>query len=123
MDSYTRKERAEYNARREGVCERLGITESQYNYFRRIGENLHRIDEWYCNGTKGDPSRYPIEEYAEGQYLADEEAILKKLADYWVRTGDSHMHFYHQSDPRGCSLYISTEPMDASSYDSGSAIY
>lgn len=35
---------------------------------------------------------------------------------------DTHkLHFYHQTDPRGCALYVSNEPLPESDYTRGVA--
>jgi len=31
------------------------------------------------------------------------------------------IHYYHQTDPRGCALYVSTEPLTDSNYTNGVA--
>lgn len=32
-------------------------------------------------------------------------------------------HFYHQTDPRGCALHVSLEPLSDQTYNRGVAIY
>ena len=51
--------------------------------------------------------------------IADRErGALKRVAAECKRIG---AHFYHQSDPRGCVLYIGAEPMSDSDYHRGVA--
>lgn len=35
---------------------------------------------------------------------------------------DHSIYFYHQTDPRGCALYVSSEPLTDSNYNHGVAI-
>jgi len=84
--SYTLKERQEYNARRVAVCEALGITKNEYNKFRRLGEQLHRVYEDNCSG----------EDYKEADYEKALELPVKKI--YEAAKG---LHVYLQTDPRG----------------------
>lgn len=53
------------------------------------------------------------------QPTADLEAgALRRVAAVCERNG---LHYYHQTDPRGCALYVSTEPLTPSNYSSGVA--
>jgi len=52
--------------------------------------------------------------------IADREtAALKRVKAICDRLG---LHFYHQTDPRGCALYIDKEPLSATNYTKGVAI-
>lgn len=119
METYTRKERAQYNVERQRKCEWLGITKNQYNLFRRLGEKLSRIDTWSCNGTK-DNAYNGKNEYTEEEYLRDERLVMETIA---YQAGLIGLHFYHQSDPRGCALYLDTMEIPRDSYTSATAIY
>ena len=88
---------------------------------------LHRIDEYACNGTKygrWNVTRHgPAPEYTEEEYTRDERRImarLERVADAWWKDGFKGrnpaipiprrpLYFYHQTDPRGPSLYVSTK--------------
>jgi len=48
-----------------------------------------------------------------------EAGALRRITEVCQRNG---LHFYHQTDPRGCSLYISPEPIAANDYTNGIAI-
>jgi|SRR5665213_1293051 len=113
MESYTRSEREEYNIMRDKACAQLGITKSQYNAFRRLAERLTVTDTQYCNGE------YPYAE-ADGEFRYDHKASAIYDA---IEAKLGGLHYYHQSDPRGRSLYVSKEPMDSDSYTSGVVIY
>ena len=59
---------------------------------------------------KGDMRRYRI---------ADKEAgALRRIAEVCKRNG---LHFFHQTDPRGCSLYVHNEPLPDHNYTQGVA--
>lgn len=120
MENYTRKERAQYNIDRERRCERLGITTNQYNRFRRLAEKLSRIDEWRCNGTR-DTSYNGHNEYTEEEYLRDEILLIETIAYQAGLCGLKGM--YHQTDPRGCSLYLDLDHIPYDNYTSAAAIY
>lgn len=51
--------------------------------------------------------------------IADREAgALRRVAVICTRLG---AHFYHQTDPRGCALYVSMKPLPANDYTRGVA--
>ncbi len=51
--------------------------------------------------------------------LQDREAsTLKRTAKLTASLG---LHFYHQTDPRGCTLYVSNEPLNDQNYTNGVA--
>ena len=45
-----------------------------------------------------------------------ERGALRRIAKVCADIG---CHFYHQTDPRGCALYISREPLTSSDYHRG----
>ena len=47
-----------------------------------------------------------------------ETAALKRVAKLCQSLG---LHYYHQTDPRGCALYVSTEPLTGQNYTNGVA--
>ena len=64
----------------------------------------------YGYPDKGQPIRYRI---------ADREAgALRRVKAICTAHG---LHYYHQTDPRGCSLYVSTEPLPDHNYTHGVA--
>lgn len=102
---YTKKERDQYNHDREIVCKDLMITINQYNWFRRKGAELHRIYEDNCNGF------YETEDEYYSKTLPVELSIEKKAEGL-------SLEVYHQTDPRGASLYLGREAMSPSNYNS-----
>lgn len=61
--------------------------------------------------TSNKPRRHLIPDREKGA-LKRVGAICKKY----------NLFFYHQTDPRGCSLYISKEPLTDSNYTNGFAV-
>lgn len=101
---------------------------------RRAERTLHRWSEEECNGTiqregdegTGKPFR-PFESFyirKDGSKAINrhkvptpdrEAGALRRVAEVCKATG---LHYFHQTDPRGCALYVSTEPLTASNYSS-----
>lgn len=53
--------------------------------------------------------------------IPNQEAVaLRKLNAICERES---LNFYHQSDPRGCMVYVSREPLDSQNYTNGVATY
>lgn len=48
-----------------------------------------------------------------------EKGALKRVA---AVCRANNLHFYHQTDPRGCALYISPEPLTEINYTNGMAV-
>lgn len=62
------------------------------------------------HGEAANPHRYAI---------ADREAgALRRVAELCDALG---LHFYHQTDPRGCMLYVAAEPLTDQNYHNGVA--
>lgn len=89
---------------------------------RRAQLTLHRWSEEMCNGTiqrdgedgDGKPFRYwdpgqrfktPVPDRERGA-LARVEQVCKAAGLYW----------YHQTDPRGCALYVGAVPLTDQNY-------
>ncbi len=51
--------------------------------------------------------------------IADRErGALRRIGGICERLG---LHYYHQTDPRGCALYVSREPLTDTNYSGGVA--
>ena len=59
---------------------------------------------------KGGAHRYTIPDRERG--------ALATVAKVCAEIG---AHYYHQTDPRGCALYVAAEPLTASNYTNGAA--
>lgn len=44
-----------------------------------------------------------------------ERGALRRVAEVCKRNG---LHYYHQTDPRGCALYVSNQPISDNDYSS-----
>lgn len=118
------------------LCRRTGklITTSDANTLRRAEMTLHR----WAKGECGDSNEYrswAIERdettgkpYRVTRYyhatpvrthrfpIPDREAgALRRVKALCDLLG---LYFHHQTDPRGCALYVSAEPMTDSDYSS-----
>lgn len=99
---------------------------------RRAALTLHRWAEQECGDgndygswciTRDETTGKPYREYhpnngntATRTLIADREAgALKRVKAICARHG---LQFYHQTDPRGCALYVAKEPMAGDSYSS-----
>lgn len=60
------------------------------------------------------------ENFARYEPIADrEKGALRRIGEVCSRLG---LHYYHQTDPRGCALYVSREPLTDSDYNRGVAM-
>ena len=115
--SYSKKEREEYNQRREGTSKELGISKNQYNALRRVSNSLTEHGTSYANGVDRSGKPYTDKQYSKdvGKSFSKTKALDRK------KTG---IHFYHQTDPRGVALYAGKKRMSQSDYNSkGRPIY
>ena len=120
------------NALQHAVFTRTGISLGfdDANTLRRAERTLHRWAELECgdghgcierDGETGVPYYYRSDHsYLDSNdprayhRIADKEAgALRRIAEVCTRTG---LHFYHQTDPRGCALYVSSKPLQANDY-------
>lgn len=105
------------------------------NTLRRAQLTLHRWGELEC-GVGNDWASWTIERdevtgipfrctYPNNGWpmrrtrIADKEAgALRRVAEVCKRLG---AHFYHQTDPRGCALYVDVKPLLDHNYSNGVA--
>jgi len=117
------------NALQHAVFTRTGISLDfdDANTLRRAERTLQRWAELACGNERGcierdETSGIPQWRYADdiGKYygyrIADKEAgALRRIAEVCERTG---LHYFHQTDPRGCALYVSNQPLPDNNYSS-----
>lgn len=112
----------------------LSVSFDDANTFRRAQLTLHRWAEMECGDgnelaswsierdeTTGLPylCTYPHKGEARKVRIADREAgALRRVAAICQRVSG---FYYHQTDPRGCALYIGAEPLNESYYNRGVA--
>ncbi len=117
------------------LAERLQIGTQDANMLRRAQLTLHRWAELEC-GDGNDYASWAIERDEETgrpymchyphtgkmtrHRVADREAgALKRIKAVCERNG---LHYYHQTDPRGCQLYVAREPLTDQNYTRGVAM-
>ena len=125
MENYTRTERAHYNEYRARVCHRLDITTAQYNRLRRYSQQLTKFDTARCNGEFEGKEVTGTNIDADKLYVIYCDREWRKVKQYLENQGivPSMLHFYHQSDPRGCALYVDTVAIPEDNYNQACAIY
>jgi hypothetical protein len=120
----------------ERLADQLGIPSSAIWAIRRAAMTLHRWAEGECGDsnafcswcierdeTTGKPYRviYPHNGKTRRVAIPDRETGAKLRLDALC---DEHgLHWYHQTDPRGASVYLSREPLTAETYTRGHAVF
>lgn len=128
MKAYDQNTLLRYQLERSGISLPL----EDVHTLRRAQMTLHRWAERECGDgndyaswsierdeTTGKPyfCRYPHDGKMRRSPVADREAgALKRVAALCKAHG---LHYFHQTDPRGCALYVSREPLTDSNYTSG----
>jgi hypothetical protein len=113
----------------------IDATHEQANALRRAEITLHRWAEQECGDgndycswsierdeTTGKPYKaiYPHDGKSRRYPIADRErGALRRVAAVCKALG---VHFFHQTDPRGCALYVSREPLTDTNYSRGVGI-
>lgn len=121
--AYSKKEREEYNRRRENISKEMGLNKNEYNRLRRTSQALHRANEDSAMGSKEWRHRkdYYNAPYEEKHYKKDVGEAFKKAK---TKALNKALHYYHQQDPRGTALYVSKERMKDTDYSTkGRPIY
>lgn len=93
---------------------RLGVTRYQWFELRKLCRQLHKLDEMACNGDiqcddrTNQWYRFHSDKYGtptiQGNVLRVQPIDLVRHAD--LIASKHGLRAYHQSDPRGCSLYL-----------------
>lgn len=109
MYPYTKSQREFYNDHRQYVLRELGLTQNQYNWFRRVGDQLHHIYEQSCNG-----------EIDEQTYEELTEPLYKKAQD---KAKELELFIFFQTDPRGATIYLDKKEIPYNNYNKASCIY
>lgn len=109
-------------------------TFAQAETLRRAEMVLHRWAEMECGDGNdweswsierdektGKPFlvTYPHKGETRRRAIPDrEKGALRRVREVCAEIG---AHFYHQTDPRGCALYVSPEPIKDNDYTNGAA--
>ena len=93
---------------------------------RRAELTLTRWAERHCNGEieyDEDAGIWcavsPVDRLVRYKVPNLEAGALKRIQDVCERNG---LHWFHQTDPRGCALYVHNEPLPCNDYTRGVAI-
>lgn len=108
----------------------ISLSFADVNALRRAQLTLHRWAELECGTDNGcierdEYSGIPQWRYASdtGKYcgypVPDREAGALKRIQAICQANS--LHYYHQTDPRGCALYVSNAPLSDSHYTNGVA--
>jgi hypothetical protein len=128
MTAYSDTQTLRHNLERRGI----NIPQEDANTLRRAELTLSAWGEEMCNGTiqrhedeDGKPYRYWSSMWIAGAWSPRprpeptpdrERGALKRVAAVCERLG---LSYYHQTDPRGCALYVSNEPLPTNDYTRG----
>jgi hypothetical protein len=116
--SFSKKEREQYNERRKRVASKMGMNKNYYNTLRRVANSLSEADTNYANGKDRSGGIYENKEHNR-----DVSEAFKK-AGRLRKKNKLNIHFYHQKDPRGASLYVGKKRMSQMDYNTkGDHIY
>lgn len=113
----------------------INLSFDDANALRRAQITLHRWAELECgtgdghierSESTGKPYYYnararfvnPSDPRARHAIPDREAGALKRIAEICQRNA---LHYFHQTDPRGCSLYVSNAPLSDSAYTNGIA--
>lgn len=89
------------------------------NVYKRllpVSRQLNIIGVRQCNG-------YSDTDWGRKQEQRDETKVSNLLNKAISLADELGLQAYHQTDPRGVSLYLITNEMDSSNYSNGIAIY
>lgn len=125
------------SVRIHAIMDSLSISWANAAALRRASMTLHRWAEMECGDSNsryswcierdektGRPSlvEYPHDsDHQRRRIIPDKEkGALESVSRICAPLG---LYWYHQTDPRGASLYVSREPLDCQNYTRGVAIY
>lgn len=129
MNAYQKNQELRARAERYGIS----LSTSDANTLRRAELTLQRWAELECGNEFGciernEKTGIPYFHRANSRYLAAndprawsriddrEKGALRRVKALCDALG---IYYFHQTDPRGCSLYISREPIDDTNYTRG----
>ena len=113
----------------------INLTFEQANTLRRAEKTLHRWYEQECGDGNNYvswaierdeetdiPYRcvYPHQGNSYRERISDREAGAKRRVEAIAKSVGFHV--YYQTDPRGCTLYISLEPFEEFDHTNGVAV-
>ena len=100
-----------YNqVRKNRGCDKLGITQGQWSYIKRIGTILNNLYTASCNGDGPNGEGYP-----------SRESYYERMASIFAK--NNNLYIYFQTDPRGATIYLDKEPIPDNNYTKAVCIY
>ena len=102
----------------------LDISTGDIAILRRCAMTLHRWCEHECNGTiqRDETTQKPFNVWFDSNWkehrspASDREAGALRRIEKVCK--EYNAHYYYQTDPRGCALYVSMEPLTDQNYNS-----
>lgn len=129
MNAYEKTQEVRHRIERVTGIE---ISQDDAHTLRRAERTLHRWSEDECGVSNhrcswaivrdeetGKPYReiHPHRGESRREPIPDRErGALKRVREVCERNG---LHFHYQGDPRGCALYVHSEPIDDRTYTRG----
>lgn len=98
---------------------KIGNASLIINVYRRllpVSRQLRLIGERQCNG-------YANTDWGRKQEARDNRREANLLNKAISLADEIGLIAFHQTDPRGCALYLITNEMDSTNYSNGIAIY
>lgn len=107
------------------VLNRTGVrlSPADARTLRRASLTLRRWGERLCNGEveTNDDGKAFQRGFRMRRVPNLKTGALRRIAEVCKRKG---LHYFHQTDPRGCALYVAAEPLTDCDYSTrGVAIY
>lgn len=101
-----------YEEDKKKIMERLDLSEADWASFKKIGKDLRMLYERQCNG-------YPQ------QLLEDRDNQREKIfVDKAVKRAEKlGLKIFFQTDPRGATIYLDSEPIPENNYNKAHCIY
>lgn len=100
---------AYYKVHKQNVFKATRLNNNEYNWLRRKAEALHTVYEQNCNGLLAEEFYWKL--------------VYKYRKEIDIFATSLSLHTYHQSDPRGASLYVDTKPILENNYTGAYCIY
>lgn len=108
------------------ISEELGVSIPIIQALGKYAKKLHELYEIQCNGSDREKFRHEAwkdyQDYSNRalDYTNNSVEVLQQKATSLA--AENGLNLYHQTDPRGMSIYISREALDSSNYDNGRAV-
>ncbi len=99
-------------------CEKLGITQGQWAYIKRVGSILRKLYENDCNGFQDKNGNEDITATKRNQ-----SKIEKYEHDAYAFSGHNGLYLFLQGDCRGATIYLDKKAIPKNNYTNAVCIY